>query len=127
MAKFEHRRYPALTLQDERGVWAQFSPEDREFGEAKIRVGVLETDDEAVIGRLRAGSDSDLVEIGGSEAKGPKRPQANSGAVPTGSIAEILAWVGDDKVKAEQALGAEMAKGDKARSTLIADLEQIAE
>lgn len=122
MAKFEHKRYPALILQDEQGVWAQFSPEDREFGEAKIRVGVLETDDKALIERLRACSDSDLVEVGGS---GPKAPKSSSGVVPTGSIAEVLAWVGDDKVKAEQALGAEMAKGDKARSTLIADLEQI--
>lgn len=44
-------------------------------------------------------------------------------AVPTGSIKEVLAWVGDDAEKAQKALDAENS-GDK-RSSLISKLESI--
>lgn len=65
MTKFEHSRYPALTLQDDKGVWAQFTPEEREFGEHKVNVGVIETDDAEQIKRLRAAvkTDPDLTEV----------------------------------------------------------------
>lgn len=63
MAKFEHKRFPALVLQDNEGVWAQFTPEDREFGENKIKVGVFETDDDQLAERLRTCTDPDLVEV----------------------------------------------------------------
>lgn len=63
MAKFEHSRYPALTIQDEHRVWAVFTPEDRDGA----RVGVLETDDEAVIARLRKSPDPNLSEVGAPE------------------------------------------------------------
>lgn len=42
MAKFSSEKYPALTLQDDKGIWAKF--ED----------GELETTDAAVMKRLRS-------------------------------------------------------------------------
>ena len=41
-----------------------------------------------------------------------------------GTAEQVLAWVGDDPERANQANGAESAK-DKPRSTLVAKLEQI--
>lgn len=43
--------------------------------------------------------------------------------VPTGSVAKILEWVGDSKIRAVVALKAE--KEGKKRSTLIDDLENL--
>jgi hypothetical protein len=43
--------------------------------------------------------------------------------VPEGSIKTVLAWVGDDKTKAQAALDAE--KEGQQRSTLIKELEDI--
>jgi hypothetical protein len=42
---------------------------------------------------------------------------------PTGTVAEVLAWVGDDPRRAQLALEAEQA--GQQRSTLIAQLERI--
>ncbi len=122
MVIFEHRRYPALTLQDEKGIWAQFDEEKRTFGEHVIRVGVLSTQDPELIARLRAASDPDLFEVGAGDA--PSMPES-LGEVPEGSIATVLAWVNGDRGRAERALTAEQAKGDKVRSTLLAELEQL--
>ncbi|MFF4779415.1 hypothetical protein ACFY05_42030 [Microtetraspora fusca] len=81
MATFEHRRYPALTLQDADGVWAQFTEEKRAFGEHTVRVGVLTTDDTELIERLRAATktDQDLVEVGAASEKTPPAPKAGKG------------------------------------------------
>jgi hypothetical protein len=55
----------------------------------------------------------------------PASPEpASSDKEPT--IEEILKEVGDDKAKAADALSAEQAKGDDARSTLVKKLEAIA-
>jgi hypothetical protein len=43
--------------------------------------------------------------------------------VPEGSIKTVLAWVGDDKAKAEAALDAE--KSGQKRTTLVKELEDI--
>lgn len=43
--------------------------------------------------------------------------------VPSGTVKEVLEWVGDDKEKAAQALEAE--KDGAKRSTLISTLEEI--
>ncbi|WTW93623.1 hypothetical protein OG216_09650 [Streptomycetaceae bacterium NBC_01309] len=40
--------------------------------------------------------------------------------------ADVLAWVGDDQARAAEALKAENAKGETARSTLTKALEKIA-
>lgn len=45
-------------------------------------------------------------------------------AVPEGSIKVILAWVGDDKAKAQRALDAENAAEDP-RTTLVKNLTEI--
>lgn len=45
--------------------------------------------------------------------------------VPDGTADEVLAWVGDDPARAEQAIQAETTR-DKPRSTLITKLEKIA-
>jgi len=49
----------------------------------------------------------------------------DEGEVPDGTIAEVLAWVGGDRDRAARALEVERAKGGKARSTLVGDLEQL--
>ncbi len=41
-------------------------------------------------------------------------------------INDVLAWVGDDQERALEAHAAEEAKGDKARTRLLARLEEIA-
>lgn len=41
-------------------------------------------------------------------------------------IDDVLAWVGEDPVRARTAWDAEVAKGDKARTTLLGKLEEIA-
>ena len=50
-------------------------------------------------------------------------PVADVQAVPEGSIKDVLAWVGDDATKAQNALDAEKT-GEK-RTTLISKLEAI--
>jgi hypothetical protein len=70
MARFEHSRFSAIEFQGEGDArpWAKFTPERRSFGEHTIHVGVLETNDEKVISRLREaikrGSDPHLSEVG---------------------------------------------------------------
>lgn len=49
--------------------------------------------------------------------------QAESGGVPEGTIAEVLAWVGSDPDRAQQALDAERAGQN--RSTLITQLQEL--
>lgn len=44
--------------------------------------------------------------------------------VPDGTVAETMAWVGEDVERAQAALDAELAK-DKPRSTLVAQLESL--
>lgn len=46
--------------------------------------------------------------------------------VPSGSAREVLDWVGDDPERASAALDAEQAKGDDARTTLMARLSRLA-
>ena len=42
-----------------------------------------------------------------------------------GKIDDVLAWVGDDPERALEAHSAEEARGDKARSTLLAKLAEL--
>lgn len=50
-------------------------------------------------------------------------PQTDVQAVPEGSIKDVLAWVGEDATKAQNALDAE--KSGEKRTTLISKLEAI--
>jgi hypothetical protein len=45
--------------------------------------------------------------------------------VPDGTREQVLEWVDGDRVRAQAARDAEVAKGDKARSTLLAALDQL--
>lgn len=63
----------------------------------------------------------------GDGASAPKAevPEDESTKVPTGTTKEILAWVGDDQERAEQALDAE-EKHDTPRVGLVRELRKIA-
>jgi hypothetical protein len=58
----------------------------------------------------------------------PEQPveaaQTEELTVPEGSIKNVLAWVGDDRTKAQAALDAENATSDP-RTTLVTKLEDI--
>ena len=53
-------------------------------------------------------------------------PRRSDTSVVDGTIKEILEWVGDDKVKAQEALDAENSR-DSARSTLVKNLTAVLE
>lgn len=54
-----------------------------------------------------------------------EEPEVASDLDITGTIDQVLAWVGDSPEKALQAHQAEEERGDKARSTLLAKLAEI--
>lgn len=54
----------------------------------------------------------------------PKEPEPEP--VPTGTSKEVLAWVGDDKERAQRALDAEKSN-TKPRVTLVNELTEIIE
>lgn len=69
MAKFASSKYPHLTLQDDKGVWARF--EDGEF----------ETTDAAALKRLRAlPEDYEVTEVKASAKSDDKGDAGDSGA-----------------------------------------------
>jgi len=81
--------------------------------------GAVVTDDQVDAESLKHHLDSGMVEkVEDAPAEAPAEPKE-----PTAK--EILDEVGDDRDKAAAALEAEQAKGDKARSTLVAKLEAI--
>lgn len=53
-------------------------------------------------------------------------PPVDPDAVPSGTAAEVMAWVGSDSARAGRALVVEQT-AEKPRSTLIADLTKVAE
>jgi 3-hydroxyisobutyrate dehydrogenase-like beta-hydroxyacid dehydrogenase len=55
-----------------------------------------------------------------------KRAEVVDGLDISAKIDDVLAWVGDDPERALEAHAAEEAKGDKARTRLLAQLEEIA-
>lgn len=50
----------------------------------------------------------------------------NRGLVPDGSAKDVIDWVGEDRDRARAALDAEQARGDDARTTLVAKLAKLA-
>jgi len=56
----------------------------------------------------------------------PTDPPPAADAPPDGTIPAVMAWVAGDPARARTALDAEVAKGDAARKTLMANLEEIA-
>lgn len=49
----------------------------------------------------------------------PVEPEPDSDEMPDGPIPAVLAWVGDDRDRAQHALDVEAAKGDAARKGII--------
>lgn len=103
MARFEHDRYPAIEFQRDGDArpWATFAPEERSFGEHTIRVGVLETDDDAVIRRMR-----DAIERGGD----PHLKEVSSDGAPGDDLDELekddlLKVANDEEVEVDKRWG----------------------
>lgn len=69
---------------------------------------------------LRLGDAEEVEEV-------PALPEFDPATLGQATIDVILGWVGDDKVKAQQALDAETAEGGKNRKTLIEALNAIIE
>lgn len=65
-----------------------------------------------------------ILEKAGKSAPSDAPPAGDE--VPDGTVDEVLAWVGDDKAKAQQALDAE-EDADKPRTTLVEALEAMVE
>jgi hypothetical protein len=82
--------------------------------------GVAEVDDEQLAQELR-----DLPATFRVVEDLPPGPDPE--AVPDGTIAVVLDWVGGDPARAARALQSEQARGEQARKTLVADLEQLAQ
>lgn len=57
---------------------------------------------------------------------GATGPTTEADEVPHGTADEVLAWVGEDARRAQEALKAEQARGTRARRTLVARLRRLA-
>lgn len=107
MAKFEHDRYPALSLQGDGDAkpYAVFTPEERSFGEHTIKVGVLETDDDLVIERLRAaidaGGDPNLSEVD----RPAEEPKVESDGLDDLDVDALRALAAEENVEVDKRLG----------------------
>lgn len=68
-----------------------------------------------------------LLELGHVElvSADPPAEQPDPESAPTGSVAEVLAWVGDDRERAWLALAAESERSEP-RSTLVTKLNALA-
>lgn len=103
MAKFKSEQYPGLTLQDEKGIWAQF------------KGGEFETSDAAVAKRLRGLPEEEgIVEVkssakpsGSTEPKAPAKSASKDDwvawAVACGADPEAAAAATRDDLAAQYA------------------------
>lgn len=66
-----------------------------------------------------------LLERGDIEAVDEPAAEPESDEVPGGNVAEVLAWVDDDKERAQRALDAEQVKGDGARKGVVDPLTDL--
>lgn len=62
---------------------------------------------------------------GNGDAPGGDQPNPDGGEVPTGTVAQVLDWVGDDTTRARRALEVEQSKGAPARSSLATALHKL--
>lgn len=97
-------------------------------GRARIDVprGAMLPEDVPAEDRDRALAAGDVEPVDDEPAEELLPPGPDPDAVPDGTIAVVLDWVANDPARAQRALEAEEARGDKARSTLVADLVAIA-
>lgn len=73
---------------------------------------------------IRIGGDFEEVAATAATDEGPAVDLDGDG-VPDGTANQVLEWVGSDRERAAAALAAEHAKGDAARSSLVAKLEKL--
>lgn len=99
MPKFKSERYPALTLQDEGGVWAQFKD------------GGFETSDTAVAKRLRGLPEEEgIVEVKSSaKPSGSTEPKAPAKSASKDDWLDWAVACGADPVEAADATRDELA------------------
>lgn len=88
------------------------SDEDRERFLASSAVGKRDGDGEFVAAARPVPGEVEPDEI-------------DTDVIPGGSVEQIMAWVGDDLARARVARHEETAKGDKARATLLAELDKV--
>lgn len=81
-----------------------------------VRAGAILPDDvpDAEVRMLLERGDIELVDE-------PAEPDP----VPDAIVADLLAWVGEDKVRAQRALDVEEAKGEKARKGVVDPLTEL--
>jgi hypothetical protein len=75
---------------------------------------------------VATGADVTVLDEEPAVAAEPEKPAAVDGLDISAKIDDVLAWVGDDPERALEARAAEEARGDKARTRLLAQLEEIA-
>jgi hypothetical protein len=91
---------------------------------------VGELDDETRDRLLKSGA---IGRRGGKPYEAAARPvpgevepdEIPADTIPGGTVEQIMAWVGDDLARARVARHEELAKGDKARATLIKKLDAV--
>lgn len=66
-----------------------------------------------------------LLALGQIEEPDGPGVDTNDDGVPEGSARQVMEWVGSDPERAAMALDIEQAKGDNARSTLVASLQKL--
>lgn len=67
---------------------------------------------------------ADFTQVLTEEDEPPSKDEVD-GMVPHGSVDQIMAWVGDDKRRAEAALRVERLKKFDARASLISRLDKV--
>lgn len=112
MALFRCARFPAGTahIRTDLGVVVLFRDGAAEVSDLDLVAALLRVP--AVFGVERVDAEPDL-------------PSDASGDVPDSAIPAVMAWVGDDPDRAARALEVELARGDRARTTLIRALEAM--
>lgn len=81
---------------------------------------------EGLAARHLVATNADVTVLDEEPAAGPEQVAAGNELDISAKISDVLAWVGTDEARALEAHAAEEAKGDKARTRLLAQLEEIA-
>lgn len=116
--RFRCERYPQLQITNPVGR-AQFADHEYATSDAAMAEALAALPGRFGVVRVGDGAPDD------GRAGSPQEAQTPSLAEAT-TAAQVLAWVGEDRERAAEALAAEEAR-DKPRSTLVRDLTKLAE
>jgi len=105
MVTFHCARFPegVVHIRTDLGVAVTFHDGVAEVGDPEVAAALLRVPAEFGVTRVAAVVD----------------------AVPDGAIRDVMAWVDGDRARAARALEVELARGDRARTTLIRALEAM--